>query len=98
MPEMDGFDLAVRIRNSPHLTDAVVMMLTSGEQRDDVARCRELHIRVHLIKPVRRAELRAAIATALAGGPGTREQEITANPPAPQNSVPRRRTIRGCGF
>ena len=38
MPEMDGFDLAVRIKISPHLTEAVVMMLTSGEQRGDVRR------------------------------------------------------------
>jgi CheY-like chemotaxis protein len=69
MPEMDGFDLAMRIRNSPHLTHSVVMMLTSGERRGDVARCRELGIPIHLTKPVRRAELRAAIAMALAGRP-----------------------------
>ena len=42
MPDMDGFDFASRIRNSPHLTNAVVMMLTSGEQRGDVERCREI--------------------------------------------------------
>jgi signal transduction histidine kinase/DNA-binding response OmpR family regulator len=61
MPEMDGFDLAMRIRNSPHLTEAVVMMLTSGEQSGDIKRCRELGIAVYLTKPVRRAELRSAI-------------------------------------
>ena len=61
MPVMDGFDLAMRIRNSPHLTEAVVLMLTSGEQSGDVKRCHELGIRVHLTKPVRRAELRSAI-------------------------------------
>ena len=78
MPEMDGFDLAARIRNSPHLTDAVVMMLTSGDQREDAARCRELRIFVHLLKPVRRAELRAAVATALAGRSRPREQGLMA--------------------
>ena len=61
MPGMDGFDLAARIRNSPHLTEAVVMMLTSGEQSGDIKRCRELGISVYLTKPVRRAELRSAI-------------------------------------
>jgi signal transduction histidine kinase/DNA-binding response OmpR family regulator len=71
MPDMDGFDLALRIRNSPHLTHSVVMMLTSGERRGDVARCRELGIPIHLTKPVRRAELRAAIALALAGRPAS---------------------------
>ncbi len=66
MPEMDGFDLAARIRNSPHLTDAVVMMLTSGEQSGDINRCRDAGIPIYLIKPVRRAELRSAIAKVMA--------------------------------
>jgi len=66
MPEMDGFDLSERIRSSPHLTDAVIMMLTSGEQQGDIARCRELGISLYLTKPIRRAELRNSIAAALA--------------------------------
>jgi two-component system, sensor histidine kinase and response regulator len=69
MPEMDGFDLAARIKNSPHLTEAVVMMLTSGEQSGDIKRCRELGIAAYLTKPVRRAELRAAIVRVVTGGP-----------------------------
>ena len=87
MPDMDGFDLARQIRNSPHLTDSVVMMLTSGERREDVALCKELHIRVHLIKPVRRAELRAAIATALACGSLPGEQDLAARPTDAENSI-----------
>jgi signal transduction histidine kinase/CheY-like chemotaxis protein len=86
MPEMDGFDLAARVRNSPHLTDAVVMMLTSAEQREDIARCRELRILVHLVKPVRRAELRAAIATALAARPRSGEPGVTAKAAGAENS------------
>ncbi len=66
MPEMDGFDLARRIRNSPHLTEAVVMMLTSGMQSGEVQRCRELGICIHVTKPVRRAELKAAISKVMA--------------------------------
>jgi len=66
MPGMDGFDLAARIRSSPHLTEAVVMMLTSGEQSGDIKRCRELGIAVYLTKPVRRAELRSAIVKSVA--------------------------------
>ena len=65
MPEMDGFDLARRIRTSPHLTEAVVMMLTSGMQTGDIQRCHELGIKVHVTKPVRRAELKEAIAKAM---------------------------------
>jgi two-component system, sensor histidine kinase and response regulator len=69
MPDMDGFDLATRIKNSPHLTEAVVMMLTSGEQSGDIKRCRELGISAYLTKPVRRAELRSAIVRVVTGGP-----------------------------
>ncbi len=65
MPGMDGFDLALQIRNSPHLAQAVVMMLTSGMQLGDAQRCRELGICTHVTKPVRRVELRAAIAKVL---------------------------------
>ena len=42
------------------------MMLTSGEQRGDVAKCRELGVSAYLTKPVRRAELSAAIVRVLA--------------------------------
>ena len=65
MPDMDGFDLAERIKASPQLIEAVVMMLTSEDQRTDLARCRELGITAYLTKPVRRAELRTAIGIAL---------------------------------
>ena len=65
MPEMDGFTLAERIKTSPHLAKAVILMLTSGDRLGDVRRCRELGISAYLMKPVRRDELRASIVTAL---------------------------------
>jgi len=86
MPDMDGFDLAARIRDSPHLTDAVVMMLTSGERREDVARCREFGIRAHLTKPVRRAELRTAIISALSGRGSCEQDEDAVIVPASQSA------------
>ena len=66
MPEMDGFELVKRIHDSPELTKAVILMLTSGDRGDDIARCRKLGISSYLTKPVRRAELRAAITSAIA--------------------------------
>jgi signal transduction histidine kinase/CheY-like chemotaxis protein len=66
MPEMDGFDLVERIKGTPNLTDAFILMLTSGDHAGDLARCRDLGVSAYLIKPVRRAELRAAIAAAIA--------------------------------
>jgi two-component system, sensor histidine kinase and response regulator len=41
------------------------MMLTSGGQRGDAARCEELGIAAYLLKPVRQSELREAIARVL---------------------------------
>ena len=65
MPEMDGFDLVERIKSTPNLTNAFILMLTSGEHLGDLARCRELGVAAFLTKPVRRAELRAAIVGAI---------------------------------
>jgi signal transduction histidine kinase/CheY-like chemotaxis protein len=65
MPEMDGFELAEEIRQSPHLTDAVILMLTSAERQGDLQRCRELGVSGYLTKPVRRADLHAAMIKAL---------------------------------
>ncbi len=86
MPDMDGFDLARRIRTSPHLTEAVVMMLTSGVQTGDIQRCRELGISAHVTKPVRRAELRAAIWRAMAE---TRKAPVAIRPDEPSPLAPR---------
>ncbi|HEY3937299.1 MAG TPA: response regulator [Bryobacteraceae bacterium] len=66
MPEMDGFDLAERVASDPALSGpgcgAVdIIILTATGQRGDGARCRELGIAGYLTKPVRQAELRAAI-------------------------------------
>jgi signal transduction histidine kinase/DNA-binding response OmpR family regulator len=71
MPQMDGFGLVERIRQSPHFATATVMMLTSAGHRGDAARCRELGVAAYLLKPIRQYELREAIARAL----GQKEQE-----------------------
>jgi CheY-like chemotaxis protein len=80
MPEMDGFDLVERIRSTPNLTNAFVLMLTSGEHLGDLARCRELGISAYLTKPIRRAELRAAIVAAMAeeNGNGKGDKDLSA--------------------
>jgi CheY-like chemotaxis protein/anti-sigma regulatory factor (Ser/Thr protein kinase) len=65
MPQMDGFDLVRQIKETPNLDGVVILMLTSGEKRGDMRRWREMGAAAHLMKPVRRAELRAAIVQAL---------------------------------
>ncbi|HEX3872098.1 MAG TPA: response regulator, partial [Pirellulales bacterium] len=66
MPEMDGFDLAARIKEDPTLVHATLMMLSSGDRRGDIARCRELGVSAYLMKPVKQSELLNTIAAALA--------------------------------
>ncbi|MGH9647903.1 MAG: response regulator [Bryobacteraceae bacterium] len=65
MPEMDGFELVECIMGAPDLTNACILMLTSGEHLGDLARCRELGVSTFLTKPVLRAELRVAVITAI---------------------------------
>ncbi len=65
MPNMDGFDLVERIKRRLELSTSTIMMLTSGGQRGDATRCRELGISAYLLKPVRQSELREAIVRVL---------------------------------
>ena len=66
MPDMDGFEVAERIAQRPHLAGATIMMLSSVGQRGDALRCRELGVAAYLSKPVRQSVLLDAILAALA--------------------------------
>jgi signal transduction histidine kinase/CheY-like chemotaxis protein len=65
MPDMDGFDLAKRIQRDRSIAGAMVMMLTSSSQQEDLIRCRELGIGAYLNKPLRHSELLDSVMTAL---------------------------------
>jgi two-component system, sensor histidine kinase and response regulator len=65
MPEVDGFALVERCRNDRLLRDNVFIMLTSATRSGDTARCRELGIHAHLVKPVKQSELYDSIAESL---------------------------------
>jgi PAS domain S-box-containing protein len=65
MPEMDGFTLAERIRQDPEPMGSTLMMLSSANRREDIARCRELGVSAYLIKPIRQSTLLDAIMTTL---------------------------------
>jgi signal transduction histidine kinase/DNA-binding response OmpR family regulator len=57
MPEMDGFDLAARIKSDPRMQATTILMLTSASMTGDIARCRELGVEAYLTKPVRQSDL-----------------------------------------
>jgi two-component system sensor histidine kinase/response regulator len=70
MPKMDGFGLVEKIKQRGGPATATIMMLTSAGHRGDAARCQQLGIAAYLLKPVRKVELREAIAKLL----GAKEQ------------------------
>ncbi len=63
MPEMDGMELARRIKADAAISATRLALLTSIGQRGDGAEARRCGVEAYLTKPVRRAELRAVLAT-----------------------------------
>ncbi len=83
MPHLDGFALAERIQRHPEVTRATVMMLTSGGQPGDVARCRELGVAAYMMKPIQQADLFDSLVTALGKSAREEERAVALAPPAP---------------
>ncbi len=67
MPDVDGFELAEQIRGTPALEQTPIITLTSGDRPGSLARCQELNIDSHLLKPVHQSELLDAVLEALGG-------------------------------
>jgi CheY-like chemotaxis protein/HPt (histidine-containing phosphotransfer) domain-containing protein len=82
MPDIDGFALASRIKQDATISSTIIMMLTSGSRAGDVARCEQMGIAAHLLKPVKQSELFDAIVLAL--GVSAAEDEV----PRPVHSAP----------
>jgi two-component system sensor histidine kinase/response regulator len=57
MPGMDGFEVADRIASMKQSSGVTVIMLSSSLQYGDAARCRELGVSAHLVKPISPSEL-----------------------------------------
>jgi PAS domain S-box-containing protein len=67
MPGMDGFGLFECTRSAGQHRDVPFILLTSGARQGDAARCREIGVAAHLLKPVKQSMLLNAIVTAVAG-------------------------------
>ncbi len=61
MPDMDGFEVAERIRQNARMSDCVLVMLSSAGQTENSVRCQVLGIARYLIKPVKQSDLRETI-------------------------------------
>ncbi|MBI2834919.1 MAG: response regulator [Acidobacteria bacterium] len=65
MPGMDGFAVAEQVNRRPEPRPSTIMMLASAGELRDAARCRELGVAAHLIKPVTHSQLLDAITKVL---------------------------------
>jgi len=78
MPEMDGLELAAKIRLDPAIAQTRLLLLTSAGRPDDTTAQESLGISACLTKPVRQSELMDAMMTALApdlGAPEARGED-----------------------
>jgi two-component system, sensor histidine kinase and response regulator len=65
MPGMDGMEVLDRIRQNPALESVVIMMLTSCDQVQSAALCRQVGVEACLIKPVSSLDLLGSIRLAM---------------------------------
>ena len=84
MPGMDGFMLLEAIRKAKIVGPAAIIMLTSGDQPDDLRHSRELSVAEYAIKPISQSELLNLVLRAVAPNRPL-DQKTT---PAAQASVP----------
>jgi two-component system sensor histidine kinase/response regulator len=66
MPDMDGFEVAARIKERAELGTPIIMMLSSIGEPRHAARYKELGVAAYLTKPLRRSVLLEAILATLA--------------------------------
>ena len=61
MPDIEGLDLASKIRQRKELSATRIILLTSGDRPGDLARARQLGISASLLKPLQQRELMETI-------------------------------------
>jgi CheY-like chemotaxis protein len=65
MPGMDGMEVLDRIRRNSGLQSVVIMMLTSYDQVESAARCRQMGVETYLTKPISPSDLLGSIRLAV---------------------------------
>ncbi|MGH7310273.1 MAG: adenylate/guanylate cyclase domain-containing protein [Candidatus Rokuibacteriota bacterium] len=65
MPELNGYETLEALRADPKLRDVPVVMMSSIDEVDSVARCIEMGAEDYLFKPVNAVLLRARVAASL---------------------------------
>jgi signal transduction histidine kinase/CheY-like chemotaxis protein len=82
MPDMNGFQVVEKLKESSQGKCPTVIMLTSDHWADDIARTYDLGLGGYLVKPIRRSDLFQTIGIALGRTKGTPPPTTDAvNPP-----------------
>ncbi len=87
MPDMDGFMLVEQVQKLPSCEGLVTVMLTSGGQRGDGQRCKELGIAAYLIKPVLQSDLLEALLRVLGAAFRHRAADAACHSPHPARKL-----------
>ncbi|MCI0427583.1 MAG: response regulator [Nitrospiraceae bacterium] len=88
MPEMDGFEVIERFKETSNLTGVTVMVLTSDSCSSDIARSYRLGLGGYLVKPIRRVDLQKAIMIAIGRTKAAARGGVQAKSQEFQNQVP----------
>jgi two-component system sensor histidine kinase/response regulator len=86
MPEIDGFGLCAAIRRSSEFGGVPILILSSSVGPGESARCSDLQIAGHLMKPVQPSELLDAVMAAVSntiGAARSPETNVGSEPAAP---------------
>jgi CheY-like chemotaxis protein len=70
LPEMDGYEVARKLRASESLKAIKLIALTGYGQADDARRAYEAGFDLHVVKPVDPDRLADAVSTVVSGGTG----------------------------
>ena len=83
MPGVDGFEVAEAIHRQPTMAGTTILMLTSDNRAEDIARGRALGVAAYLVKPVKQAELLEAIQEVRGGATHAAERPAVQARPVP---------------
>ena len=83
MPGVDGFEVAEAIHRQPAMAGTTILMLTSDNRAEDIARGRALGVAAYLVKPVKQAELLEAIQEVRGGATHAAERPAVQARPVP---------------
>ncbi|MCE5315087.1 MAG: response regulator [Armatimonadota bacterium] len=92
MPEMDGYEVAERIKRNPKFAGSTIMMLSSSGQYGDAERSKTLGVAKCLTKPIKQSDLFDSIVTIIGSRSHSLERPIDND--KPDNSARAYKSLR----